>query len=215
MYKCTCGHIFRVDHSAVKSGRIRRCKQCGCKKAPSCKIDFMINLRKRHGNKYNYDKFIYYKSTEYVTVTCPIHGDFNIMCKHHVVGNGCPQCANISRSIVLRKVVNMKKSYLYYVYFKELNLWKIGVTSNIAYRFNGELYKPIHLHIIPYPTGVQAYYIEDRLKELFNDLRYQGTKVLKRKGNTELLISSIPFVESVELIESTNEYKELVRKLVE
>lgn len=124
-------------------------------------------------------------------------------------------CTNESRSIVLRAKHERRESYLYYVYFKELNLWKIGVTTSIATRFNGEIWQHTKLHVIKYSTGIQAYFIEEQLKLVHQDILYKGKPLLKRKGNTELLTTEIQFIESVELIENTDEYKELVRKLVE
>ena len=49
-------------------------------------------FRKVHGNKYNYDKVIFTKTTNNVIITCPIHGDFEQTPHAHLKGQGCPKC---------------------------------------------------------------------------------------------------------------------------
>lgn len=45
-----------------------------------------------HNSFYNYEKTIYKKTKEKVTITCPIHGDFNQTPNMHLSGQGCPEC---------------------------------------------------------------------------------------------------------------------------
>lgn len=47
---------------------------------------------KAHGNYYNYDKVIFNGMMNKVTITCPIHGDFEQLPIGHVNGKGCYQC---------------------------------------------------------------------------------------------------------------------------
>lgn len=46
--------------------------------------------------KYNYSKTKYIHSEEYVTIICPLHGEFKQLAYSHITGkqSGCPQCAN-------------------------------------------------------------------------------------------------------------------------
>ncbi len=46
-----------------------------------------------HNNKYSYDKFVYTKAGDKVTITCPIHGDFEQSVSSHLSGHGCKRCA--------------------------------------------------------------------------------------------------------------------------
>lgn len=47
-----------------------------------------------HKSKYTYDKAIYGASNkEKITITCPIHGDFQQEASSHLCGHGCPYCA--------------------------------------------------------------------------------------------------------------------------
>lgn len=57
------------------------------------KSEFIINRFKEvHGEEYNYDKVVYNGSTNKVTITCPVHGDFDQIVTDHLKGHGCPKC---------------------------------------------------------------------------------------------------------------------------
>ena len=47
----------------------------------------------RHGCRYSYDKFVYVNKETRVTITCPIHGDFEQFPFNHTKGAGCEKCA--------------------------------------------------------------------------------------------------------------------------
>jgi hypothetical protein len=56
-----------------------------------------------HNNKYTYDKVIYVDYATKVTITCPIHGDFEQNLDNHSKGSGCKQCTSITMSNLMRK----------------------------------------------------------------------------------------------------------------
>lgn len=49
-------------------------------------------VRKIHGDKYSYEKTVYRGYRQKVTITCPIHGDFEQLAYDHHQGKGCPKC---------------------------------------------------------------------------------------------------------------------------
>lgn len=51
-----------------------------------------------HGDRYNYDKFLYIGSKGKSIITCKIHGDFRQTVHSHGMGRGCPACANLLRN---------------------------------------------------------------------------------------------------------------------
>ena len=55
------------------------------------------SAKKIHGDKYDYSKSIYNGAFEEVTITCPIHGDFNQTATSHLRGHGCPVCGKLER----------------------------------------------------------------------------------------------------------------------
>lgn len=58
--------------------------------------EFIARAKWRHNNFYNYDKTNYINNKTKVTVTCPIHGDFEIVPFNHLVhgGTGCKKCGS-------------------------------------------------------------------------------------------------------------------------
>lgn len=69
---------------------------------------FIERAKKVHGDFYNYDKTVFEKSTKKVTITCPIHGDFEQAPHLHLRGEGCPKCKN--KSILEIKTRTILKS---------------------------------------------------------------------------------------------------------
>lgn len=62
--------------------------------------EFILDAIAIHGNRYIYDKVKYNNALTKVTITCPIHGDFDQRPNDHITGkNGCNKCAiNVIRS---------------------------------------------------------------------------------------------------------------------
>jgi very-short-patch-repair endonuclease len=62
--------------------------------------EFIKRSNKVHGGKYNYDKVVMGKNTsDHVTITCPIHGDFSQNASQHLLGRGCKKCGYDRKSI--------------------------------------------------------------------------------------------------------------------
>lgn len=64
--------------------------------------DFIEKAQKVHQDEkgqpiYKYDKVDYQNNKKKVTITCPIHGDFEQRAGHHLAGKGCKDCGDISR----------------------------------------------------------------------------------------------------------------------
>ncbi|EGR4173842.1 hypothetical protein DDO07_17515, partial [Vibrio cholerae] len=60
------------------------------------KEDFIEKSRLVHGDKYQYEHTIIIDSTTTTTITCPEHGDFQVIPKNHynALKTGCPNCKN-------------------------------------------------------------------------------------------------------------------------
>ena len=54
--------------------------------------EFIKRAKKVHGDKYSYTKVNYKTNEIKVTITCPIHGDFEQTPHDHLNGHGCPIC---------------------------------------------------------------------------------------------------------------------------
>ena len=55
--------------------------------------EFIEICKQKHNNKYDYSKTNYINSQTKITITCPIHGDFEQKAYAHKHGQGCPKCA--------------------------------------------------------------------------------------------------------------------------
>ncbi|MCK9415471.1 hypothetical protein M0Q97_02285 [Candidatus Dojkabacteria bacterium] len=62
-----------------------------------------------HGDKYDYSKMIYTRSDKKIIVTCPEHGDFNILPNHHWRGVGCKKCSINSK---IQKTTKSTETYI-------------------------------------------------------------------------------------------------------
>lgn len=74
------------------------CPKCGIIKRSQEKTltisEFIEKSNVIHKGKYIYDKTVYNGTYEYLTITCPIHGDFKQRANDHLNGHGCPICGN-------------------------------------------------------------------------------------------------------------------------
>ena len=86
------------DHVNCKSG----CPKCHFLKLSIMKRltkeQFIEKAKRVHGDKYDYSKVVYVNSETKVTITCPVHGDFEQVANCHLQGNGCYKCTNLYRT---------------------------------------------------------------------------------------------------------------------
>ena len=74
----------------------RGCEECRkenlSKMKTSSTEQFIEKARKIHGNKYDYSKVEYIRSSKPVCIVCPEHGEFWQTPNNHLRGNGCQKC---------------------------------------------------------------------------------------------------------------------------
>ena len=210
IFRCGCGNVFRADYSAVSIGRITKCGLCKVPYIPSISTEEAVTrLKQVHSGTYDYSKVVYSTRTAKIKIICPIHGEFTQSYCNHLVGSGCPICANTARVQHLQEYTYYKQECtLYFVFFKKLGVYKLGVTTQkVNTRFNGEVEKPDILWSKRFSTVDEGTKLEREILDKFKDYAYVGQRLLKRKGNTELLtiditdylISSVETKETVEI----------------
>ena len=98
---CKKHGVFKIraaNHTSHKRG----CKKCSAeklsKKYSSSTKDFVKKASKIHNNKYNYEKTLYEHCDKKVTITCPIHGDFEQTPSNHLQDKGCHSCGVLKMS---------------------------------------------------------------------------------------------------------------------
>jgi|GEM_PF-1376909 len=94
------GDWYPTPHSHLQGTGCRKC-------VDASKIytleNFIEKANKVHNNLYNYDKFIYTKSTKKGIVNCRLHGDYLQSGAAHLAGAGCRECGIISYSTPKRE----------------------------------------------------------------------------------------------------------------
>lgn len=68
------------------------CAKCSGHAKNTTTADFIEKARKIHGDKYDYSKVEYKKSSEKVCIICPEHGEFWQTPNAHLSGKNCPKC---------------------------------------------------------------------------------------------------------------------------
>jgi len=108
------------------------------------KNEWMKQVLKTHGNKYDYSKVVYTKQRGSVTIGCPSHGWFEQVASTHITA-GCRQCADEDlKGLYSEKYFHDnpeekdKAGKLYYIHFESDSdsFYKVGITqTTIAVRF--------------------------------------------------------------------------------
>jgi hypothetical protein len=81
------------------------CIQCHRAKANNHKLDteqFIRRARLTHGDLYDYSSTNYIHSQRKLTVTCRVHGNFEVTAAAHVQGRGCKRCVQSNRRSPVR-----------------------------------------------------------------------------------------------------------------
>lgn len=74
------------------------------RKDPNKAISDFIQV---HGDEYDYSKTVYITAKDLVTVTCRVHGDFEITPNKHLSGEGCPRCKYRKSQAALTKPLEL------------------------------------------------------------------------------------------------------------
>ena len=91
---------------------------------------FITEAEKIHNGKYNYSKVNYITKNTEVTITCPIHGDFEQSPEVHLRGCGCPECSG-------------KRAYTTETFIRQAN-----IVHNNRYTYSNTVYNGIFNRII-------------------------------------------------------------------
>lgn len=88
------GHKGYIYQRYDKHKNLKECQEC-------VRLKRIANLFERcgeiHNGQYVYTKSNYIDYQTKMTVTCPLHGDFDVSPKKHVIGVGCPKCSSIRK----------------------------------------------------------------------------------------------------------------------
>lgn len=138
-----------------------------------------------HSNKYKYTKVVYSTSETPVTITCPVHRDFEQTPENHLQGHGCHGCVKSGFNVD-------KPAILYYLEVDNGKAYKIGITNRtVNERFNNTDLKKIKiLKLEHFNLGKEALIKEQKILKENKMYKYKGVPLLS-SGNTELFNKDI------------------------
>jgi ssDNA-binding Zn-finger/Zn-ribbon topoisomerase 1 len=108
-----------------------------------------------HGEKYDYSKVIFEKSTVKVCIICPEHGEFYQTPHEHLRGRGCPKCGVISRSKNRTNNTNKFLEKAFLVHGDKYDYSNVNYINNITKveikcPIHGLFYQTPHAHLQGY-----------------------------------------------------------------
>lgn len=153
-----------------------------------CRIKYSEAVRRFtavHGDTYTYSPESYNGISENITITCPVHGDFQQRGTHHAAGSGCPSCANYGFDGTLPGI-------LYILSINDGEFYKVGITNRtIQERFTVlDLSKLEVLYVEKFCDGYKARDRETEIKQKYKEFRPQDVYVLS-SGNSEIFTINI------------------------
>lgn len=104
------------------------CPKCGIESARTARLMprelFLKRVRAIHGNKYDYSKTEYRGVSKFMTIICPIHGEFQQTPFTHLYHKcGCPKCTESKLERQVR--VMLEENNIEYVYEKHFD-WLVN-----------------------------------------------------------------------------------------
>lgn len=132
----SCPHHENFEQTPNHHLRGHGCARCVNDKHALDLTTFIEKSNEIHNNKYNYSNSIYLKGNNKISIICPVHGEFMQLARTHMIGHGCPKCANKYNGYKRHewiKAFNSKKHAEAKVYiirfYNEIEIFiKIGIT---------------------------------------------------------------------------------------
>ena len=123
--------------------------------------EWVVQVNIVHNNKYTYDKTDYTIGKDKVTITCPLHGDFEQTASTHLSGSGCPTCRSSKGERQISAYFDNKNL----IYSQEHTFEDCKHKSYLRYDFYLEDYNLlIEYHGIQHYEAVDFYGGEEQLK---------------------------------------------------
>jgi len=171
----------------------RGCRKCAIQsrteKNKWTNQEFIKKASEVHNNKYDYSQVEYSKMHNKIKIICSVHGEFFQKAANHIQGQGCPSCGNIQKL----KKYHEHPTILYMLFFKNLNLYKLGITMEkrgLTKRYSHEKEKYEICQQVLFNKGEDAYQLEQALLNKYKQWAYVGPNILQA-GNTELFTKNI------------------------
>ncbi|GAA2725718.1 hypothetical protein [Cellulomonas aerilata] len=97
----TCAEHGKFEQTPAKHLHGQGCAQCGGRVRLTGER-FVERAREVHGARYDYARAEYINTKTKVTIVCAEHGEFSQTPDSHMLGTGCPKCADCERGLLRR-----------------------------------------------------------------------------------------------------------------
>ncbi len=111
------------------------------------KLNFLNNVKLKHGEFYNYEKTIYINAFTDIIIGCPIHGDFKQKPTNHLNGHGCLECGGSKplTNVIFKEKASLKHHNFYNYDKSEYINWKTKIIINCP--IHGEFEQIANTHL--------------------------------------------------------------------
>lgn len=114
--------------------------------------EFIADAIKKHGNKYDYSHVEYKGATAFVTIICPIHGEFQQRAADHINGHGCKKCVYEQKALQQAKSADTFISQANVIHKNKYDYTKIKYINShtpitIVCPIHGEFYQQPAYHL--------------------------------------------------------------------
>ena len=196
------------NHIVLGSG----CPKCGFiknnKNRTKTTEEFIQKAQKVHQNpdgtpKYDYSKTNYIKLKNKITVTCPIHGDFEIYPANHLYGTGCQLCREKINSNKFKKLFIQKSQEIHknldgttkYDY-SQINYVNNTSKIKIICPIHGEFEQNPSLHLMGY--GCSKCKKQEQLETIKKNFIEKAQEIHKNlDGTPKYDYSQINYIDSI------------------
>ena len=171
-----CGHEWLARPADILSG-YRRCPLCGGTK----KLTNIEYINRLQGTEYEALELYINTNTKILHKHTTCGSEWLVRPKQILRGEGCPVCCNFNSNII------------YFIYFPELDLYKIGITNNLKIRLKSITNK--ELIILSTKETSKAYNMEQDILSVFSSFKKNTGQLYS--GNTETFKFSTIEVNSI------------------
>lgn len=119
-----------------------------CKNMPRItKDEFIERSRKKHGNKYKYDRVDYVDTYTKVEIVCPTHGSFMQAPFSHTSGSGCPLCSAFALKTTADFIIRANKRHMNSYEYTKTIYKRASANVTITCRTHGDFVQRAAHHL--------------------------------------------------------------------
>ena len=188
------------------------CPKCGDRL--KTKEQFIIDSEAVHGKgTYGYECLEYKNAKSNVALVCKHHGLFEIRARHHLDGQGCPNCSIINSGFCRSSFVaacgknnDIGELYVIRCYHSSESFYKVGITARSAEeRFRSKSAMPYRFDVLyrVHDRSEFIFNIEARLHKLLGEHKYKPKIFFA--GHTECFATIKPIEKLLKELSTTEQ----------